>query len=65
MTVVESLLCVALSVCVAWISHLGLLDYGENHNPDYFGQYGNHDYSNGPAVIYIVSKSIMLILLIV
>ena len=27
-------------------SMLGLLDYGKNHNHDYFGQYINHDYSN-------------------
>ena len=25
---------------------VGLLDYGKNHNPDCFGQYWNHDYSN-------------------
>ncbi len=23
---------------------VGLLDYGKNHNHDYFGQYCNHDY---------------------
>ncbi len=25
---------------------IGLLDYGKNHNHDYFGQYCNHDYFN-------------------
>ena len=28
-----------------WTPSRGLLDYGENHNHDYFGQYINQDYS--------------------
>ena len=26
-----------------WMYKVGLLHYGKNHNPDYFGQYLNHD----------------------
>ena len=29
-----------------YMIELGRLDYGKNPNPDYFGQYWNHDYSN-------------------
>jgi len=29
---------------------LVLLDYGKNHNHDYFGQYWNHDYLTGLLV---------------
>ncbi len=30
--------------------HIGLLDYGKNHNHDYFGQYCNHDYLFNPIM---------------